>query len=159
MNRAGLPVAGFALLLAAGALVLIFVALQIHVREVDMLWGPRLFPVAVMAALAIIGGTVAVSELFFRESGVDPRKEPNDWSAMADVLLGLALFSMLVEPVGFVMAAATLFAAVSRGFGSRRLILDAAVGLVLAAAIYALFVRGLGLYLPGGTLFSALLGR
>jgi putative tricarboxylic transport membrane protein len=157
MNRAGLPVAGFALLLAAGALVLIFVALQIHVREVDMLWGPRLFPVAAMAALAIIGGTVAISELFFQKS--DPREEPNDWNAMAYVLLGLALFGMLVDPGGFVIAAATLFVAVSRGFGSRRLLLDAAVGLVLAAAIYALFVRGLGLYLPGGTLFSALLGR
>ena len=159
MNRAGFPAAGFALLLAAGALVLIFVALQIRVREVDMLWGPRLFPVAVMAVLAVIGGAVAISELFFQESGVDPRKEPNDWSGMAYVLLGLALFGMLVEPVGFVIAAATLFVAVSCGFGSRRLLLDVALGLVLAIAIYALFVRGLGLYLPGGTLFSALLGR
>ena len=159
MNRAGFPAAGFALLLAAGALVLIFVALQIHVREVDILWGPRLFPVAVMAVLAIVGGAVAISELFFRESGVDLREESNDWSAIAYVLLGLVLFGMLVEPVGFVIAAAALFVAVSRGFGSRRLLLDAAIGLVLAAAIYALFVRALGLYLPGGTLFSALLGR
>ncbi len=42
-------------------MVLFFVALQIHVRAVDVLWGPRLFPVAVMAALALTGVSVAAS--------------------------------------------------------------------------------------------------
>jgi putative tricarboxylic transport membrane protein len=130
MNRAGLPVAGFALIVAAGAAVLLLVALQIPVRAVDMLWGPRLFPVAIMVALALTGVSVAVLELFFSGGGARPA-EPNNWKAMAFVLAGLLLFGILVEPLGFVIAAAALFVSVSRGFGSERLVLDAAIGVLL----------------------------
>ena len=85
--------------------------------------------------------------------------ESNDWFAIINVLAGLALFAALVEFAGFVVAAAALFVLVSRGFGSKRLLLDASIGLILAAAIFALFVRALGLFLPVGMLFSGLLGR
>jgi putative tricarboxylic transport membrane protein len=159
MNRAGLRVAGFALLVAAGALALFFVALQIQVRAADVLWGPRLFPVAVMALLILTGVSVAVSELLARGDGSAEADEPNDWRAMAFVLAGLVLFGVLVEPLGFVIAAAVLFVAVSRGFGSRRLLLDAAIGAALGAMIYVLFARILGLFLPGGSLFSAVAGQ
>jgi putative tricarboxylic transport membrane protein len=158
MGRAGPAAAGFALLLVAGALVLMLVALQIHVREVDMLWGPRLFPVAVMATLLIAGACVIVTELSPRVRA-ESAEEPNDWLAMAYVLGGLALFGAIVETGGFVIAATVLFVSVSRGFGSRRLPIDASIGLVLATAIYTLFVQGLGLYLPAGALFSILVGR
>jgi putative tricarboxylic transport membrane protein len=158
MNRAGLPAAAFALLVAAGAVVLLLVALQIPVRAVDMLWGPRLFPVAIMVALALTGVSVAVLELFFGGGGERPA-EPNNWKAVAFVLAGLLLFGILVEPLGFVIAAAALFVSVSRGFGSERLALDAAIGVALGAAIYFLFARVLGLYLPGGSLLAAIAGQ
>ena len=160
MRHKEIAIAGFSLLLAAGALVLMVVALQIRVREVDMLWGPRLFPVAVMAMLALASVSVAVSSLLFRDASEGPASldEPNDWLAISYVLAGLALFAALVEPAGFVIAASALFVSVSRGFGSTRLLVDASIGLVLAAAIFVLFVRGLGLYLPGGTLFSGFFG-
>ena len=159
MNRASLSAAGFALLVAAGALFLLYVALQIPVRAVDILWGPRLFPVVVMIALVICGGAVAVSELFFTKESGEPTREPNDWASMVYVLAGLVLFGVLVEPFGFVIAAAVLFISVSRGFGSRRLLTDTAVGLVLAAGIYLLFVRVLGLFLPGGSVWPAIVGQ
>jgi putative tricarboxylic transport membrane protein len=158
MNRAGLPVAGFALIVAAGAAVLLLVALQIPVRAVDMLWGPRLFPVAIMVALVLTGVSVAVLELFF-SGGEERPAEPNNWKAMAFVLAGLLLFGILVEPLGFVIAAAALFVSVSRGFGSERLALDAAIGVLLGATIYILFARVLGLYLPGGSIFFAFAGQ
>ena len=66
---------------------------------------------------------------------------------------------MLVEPLGFMTAAAALFVSVSRGFGSERLALDAAIGVALGAAIYFLFAQVLGLYLPGGSLLSAFAGQ
>jgi putative tricarboxylic transport membrane protein len=160
MRRERFAVAGFGLLLAAGALFMTATALHIPVRAADMLWGPRLFPVAVMTALAIVCVSIAAFELF--SPAVDDRAtstEPNDWSAIVSVLAGLALFAALVEFAGFVIAAAALFVLVSRGFGSKRLPLDASIGLILAAAIFVLFVRGLGLFLPAGTLFSGLLGR
>jgi putative tricarboxylic transport membrane protein len=159
MNRAALQVAGFALLVAAGAVALFFVALQIQVRAADVLWGARLFPVAVMTALALTGILVAVSEFLARDGGGAEANEPNDWKALAFVLAGLVLFGLIVEPLGFVIAAAALFVSVSRGFGSERLLLDAAIGVVLGALIYILFARVLGLFLPGGSLFSAVAGQ
>jgi putative tricarboxylic transport membrane protein len=160
MRRKEIAIAGFSLLLAAGALVLMVVALRIRVREVDMLWGPRLFPVAVMAMLALASVSVAVSSGISRDASEGPASldEPNDWLAIIYVLAGLGLFGLLVESAGFVIAAAALFVSVSRGFGSTRPVVDVSIGLVLAAAIFVLFVSGLGLYLPGGTLFSRFLG-
>ena len=158
MDSAGRQVTGFALLVAVGAVALLVVALQIPVRAVDVLGGPRLFPVAVMAVLAFTGLLVAILELFFSDHAERPA-EPNDWKAIAIVLAGLLLFGMLVEPFGFVIAAAALFVSVSRGFGSERLALDAAIGVALGATIYFLFARVLGLYLPGGSLLSAFAGQ
>jgi putative tricarboxylic transport membrane protein len=159
MRRREIAIAGFSLLLAAVALVLMVVAMQIRVREVDMLWGPRLFPVAVMAMLALSTVSVAASEFFGNASRpLASVEEPNDWSAIIYVLMGLALFGLLVESAGFVIAAAALFVSVSRGFGSTRPVVDVSIGVMLAAAIFVLFVRGLGLYLPGGTLFSRFFG-
>jgi putative tricarboxylic transport membrane protein len=45
-----------------------------------------------------------------------------------------------------------LFTCVARGFGSRRLARDAAIGLVLGLAIYLFFVKLLNVSLPGGWL-------
>ena len=45
-----------------------------------------------------------------------------------------------------------LFVAVAYALGSRRIVLNAAVGLVLCAVTYVAFTRGLGLVLPAGVL-------
>jgi putative tricarboxylic transport membrane protein len=156
MQRERIPAVAFALALAVGATALLFVAWKIPVREVDMLLGPRLFPIAVMAALAVLATLLVVAGVLRRdESERAAVDEPSDWTAIGIVLAGLVLFGALVEGAGFVVAAAALFTTVARGFGSTRPQVDAAVGLVLAGTIYLLFVQALDLYLPGGSLFSA----
>jgi putative tricarboxylic transport membrane protein len=145
------PAAIFAWLTALAAAALLAVAWQIPVREVDMLGGPRLFPVAVMALLAIVATLTAVFDRT-DEASFGPMDRP----AVGYVLGGLAVFGALVESAGFVVAEAALFAFVARGFGARQLLLNGAIGLALAGAIFLLFVHGLGLSLPGGMLFSAL---
>ena len=156
MQRERIPAVAFALALAVGATALLFVAWKIPIREVDMMFGPRLFPIAIMATLAVLATLLMVTEILGREeperAAVD---EPGDWTAIALVLAGLVLFGALVEGAGFVVAAAALFTAVARGFGSTRPQVDVVVGLVLAGTIYLLFVHALDLYLPGGSLFSA----
>jgi putative tricarboxylic transport membrane protein len=59
---------------------------------------------------------------------------------------------LLMRPAGFVIASAVLFVAVTYAFGSRRPVLNAAVGLALCAATYVAFTFGLGLGLPAGVL-------
>lgn len=159
MDRQERSAGGFALLTAFFATVLAFFAWQIPVREVDVLFGPRLFPLAVMTVLSVLGVVLAGLIFFARAISEQSAAQagPTDYQAMALVLLGLVLFGALVEWAGFIVAAAVLFACVARGFGSRRLAVDGSVGLVLAAAIFVLFVHGLDLFLPGGTLYSSVL--
>jgi putative tricarboxylic transport membrane protein len=64
---------------------------------------------------------------------------------------------LLIERIGWVLAAAILFAAVARAFQSRRPLLDAAIGLALAGLAFVVFNWGLGLSLPTGSLIEPLL--
>src|SRR5262249_49857990 len=68
------------------------------------------------------------------------------------LLIGVALVFdvVLMQPAGFVLASTALFVCVTRAFGSRRLALDAALGLLFTGAIYVVFTGGLGLSLPSG---------
>ncbi|OGK88610.1 MAG: hypothetical protein A2X52_07730 [Candidatus Rokubacteria bacterium GWC2_70_16] len=119
--------------------------------------GPRAFPIAIGGGLALLGAALAVAVLrgmeFRPEAGEDVDPEaPVDHRAAGGIVAGLALAAVLVEPLGFPLVAALLFVLTARGFGSRRLARDAAIGLVLSAAAFIVFARGLGVSLPGGPL-------
>lgn len=75
------------------------------------------------------------------------------------VAAALALNVVLFAPLGFIVASAVLFACVSAAFGSRRFVLDAALGMAFGATIYLVFMHGLGLYLPVGELWEGVLWR
>lgn len=124
-------------------------AFEIPVRPADVLLGPRLFPLVVMAGLAGLGAALVVTAL--RPSPVPAAREGAaiDWRALGYILGGLALFAAAVETLGFIVAATLLFIAVARGFGSGNLLRDAVVGVVLSGTAFAVFVYGIGLYLPG----------
>jgi putative tricarboxylic transport membrane protein len=88
--------------------------------------------------------------------------ERTDGTPLRNVLLiaaALALNVMLFAPLGFIVASAVLFTCVSAAFGSRRFILDAAIGIAFAVTIYVVFVHGLGLSLPAGNLWEGVLWR
>jgi putative tricarboxylic transport membrane protein len=121
--------------------------------------GPAVVPRVVGAGLILLGA------LLFREAlaggfrGVDEAAErglPMDWPAFAWVSAGIIAYGLLVEMPGFVFASTLLFVLVARGFGSRRWGLNTVVGLVLAAAVFAIFNYGLGLTLPAGVLAKVL---
>jgi putative tricarboxylic transport membrane protein len=117
--------------------------------------GPRLFPFLVAAGLVVVGALVLHQALFghiAHERGFEL-----DWVAVALVSAGLVAQLLLLETVGWVLATTLLFVAVARAFGSRRLAVDAAIGVVLASLAFAVFNYGLGLSLPTGTLVESLL--
>ncbi|MCX8005187.1 MAG: tripartite tricarboxylate transporter TctB family protein, partial [Burkholderiaceae bacterium] len=72
------------------------------------------------------------------------------------VTAGLFAHMALISRAGFVIAATVLFALVARGFGSRRLLRDAAIGAAIALAIFLFFVRFLNVNLPAGWLYPLL---
>jgi putative tricarboxylic transport membrane protein len=112
--------------------------------------GPKLFPWLVAAGLVLVG----LALLYEARAGAvaQPAGFELDLPPALAVTAGLILQMVLIKPVGFVVASAVLFVAVAYAFGSRRLALNAAAGLVLCAATYVAFTRGLGLVLPAGVL-------
>ena len=117
--------------------------------------GPKLFPWLVAAGLVLVGLAL------LREARSGEVEHPTGFELAAPPLLlvtgGLVGQMLLMRPAGFVIASTVLFVAVTRALGSRRLVLNVAVGLVLCLATYVAFKWGLGLILPAGVL-APLLG-
>ena len=146
--RAGEAVLG-GLVLALGLFIAIETAL-IEVAPSQAAVGPRLFPFLIAAGLIVVGGLLLRQALFghiAHEGGIEL-----DWTAAALVSAGLIAQLLLLEWLGWIPATALLFVAVARAFGSRRLLVDAAIGLGLAALAFVIFSYGLDLTLPGGVL-------
>ena len=74
---------------------------------------------------------------------------PEVWAV---VVFGFLAFALTLEVLGWILAAALLFWAVARGFGSRRPLFDISLALLVSSAIYLAFTVGLGLTLPSGIL-------
>jgi putative tricarboxylic transport membrane protein len=117
--------------------------------------GPKLFPWLVAAGLLLVGAAL----LYEARAGAvaHPGGFDLDLPPALVVTAGLVLQMVLMRPAGFVIASTVLFVAVSHAFGSRRLVLNIAVGFVLCLATYVGFRWGLGLILPAGAL-ALLLG-
>jgi len=117
--------------------------------------GPGVVP-RIVGTLTLFLGALLLREAFtggFR--GVDEEAEihlPMDWIAFAWVSGGIIGYGLLIEHAGFILSSTLLFVLVARGFNSRRWVLNAVTGVILAIAVYAIFNYGLGLTLPAGVL-------
>ena len=106
--------------------------------------GPKAFPFVSALLLGLGGGWVAL-----RPRTVERALLP------ASVWLGTVSFvayALLLEPLGFFLATLLAFVALSLLFGGRT-VRAALAGAVFVGALYRLFVQGLGLVLPVGSLF------
>jgi len=117
--------------------------------------GPRLFPGLIGAGLSLCGLLLALQALGggWRSVPLDESAhEPADGRAFLWLSAALVAQLCLIGSAGFVPATTLLFVAAARGFGSRRLLRDLAIGAVLALAVFLLFTRALGLTLPASLL-------
>ena len=132
------------------ALLLVGVGLLYRaIAEADgdfSLQGPRLAPVAVTAAWVVVAAVYLVRSR--REAG-DNEERPG-WLAPAGVAACLVGFAIALEYAGFVVSAFLFIVAVSRVLGSRSLVRDLIVAVVLPLAIYFPFTRLLDIFLPAG---------
>lgn len=117
--------------------------------------GPGLVPRLVGIGLVLVGAMLVAEALRGGFRGLDEEEERRlgtDLAAFAWITAGILAYGVAVERLGFILASIVLFVMVARAFGSRRWLLNAAVGALLAAAIFAVFNYGLGLTLPPGVL-------
>jgi putative tricarboxylic transport membrane protein len=111
------------------------------------------YPYAVAAFLGIVGLLMCYQALTggFRNLGDEHdtiEAQPGGKSGASWVTAGLVGVAVLISYIGFVLAAALLFACSARGFGSRSPLRDLAIGIALTLPIYWLFTVGLGVSLP-----------
>jgi putative tricarboxylic transport membrane protein len=123
--------------------------------------GPGVFPFVVGVGLVLVGlGLVAQALLgsgrvtWIEAGGTGATDAPSPLARLLLIGAALVLDVALMQPAGFVLASTVLFVCVTRAFGSRRLVLDAALGLAFTGAIYVIFTRGLKLLLPAGQIWE-----
>jgi len=126
--------------------------------------GPGVFPTIVGVGLVLIGLGLVVQaarghwQVVWTQRDGDTAQAAPAPSPLAKVLLvvvGLVADVMLMSPLGFVAASTALFACVTRAFGSTRLVIDTIAGVIFAGLIFAIFTRGLGLFLPVGSVWES----
>jgi putative tricarboxylic transport membrane protein len=120
--------------------------------------GPNFVPGVVAAGLVVLGLWLLYEAL---NGGWRNRaEEPHAFHAPAFLWVSAGLFAhmALVGWAGFVVASAALFACVARGFGSRRVARDSAIGLLLGLGVFLFFVKLLNVNLPAGWLLPLLGG-
>ncbi|MDB5997705.1 MAG: hypothetical protein JWP42_4841 [Pseudomonas sp.] len=116
--------------------------------------GAHVYPIAVAIFLAGVGGVLIYQALTggFREltdhEDESAKVMPGGKAGVSWVTAGLVGVAVLINFIGFVLAAALLFACSARGFGSRHPLRDLAIGIALTLPIYWLFNAGLGVSLP-----------
>lgn len=119
--------------------------------------GPKAIPYAI--GIALVVGAVALAIDVLRgghgdqEEGEDvDLSHGSDWRTMG-MLFGAFLANiLLIERAGWPVSGAVLFAGCTYALGSRRVVRDIALALVLSIGSWYLFVLGLGVDLPVGVL-------
>lgn len=114
--------------------------------------GPSAFPYGVGAALLLLGALLVAAGLRggWRDPQTEaeigrPRPAPLFW-----VALGLLVNAALIPWLGFILASTILFACIARGFGSRQIMRDLAIGFALALLAYLGFAKLLSIRLGDG---------
>ncbi len=112
--------------------------------------GPRFFPLLVTTAWLLFSIGYLIEGL--RSPKTAKGEGDRAWFEPVALSALLVLYALLVVPLGYVIATALLFFAAARVLGSRQLVRDIVVSLVLTILVYVAFTRFLDISLPEGVL-------
>jgi len=156
------------LALAAGILLLGLLVLwktgDIRLTPINSQVGPRVIPYIVGGGLVFTGLWLAIDVLRGNVPAPDAGEDaedidvslPTDWVTVGIVSAALLVYYLLIERAGFVIASALLFVIAAYGMGSRKIVRDSVIGVLLSAGAYLLFTEGLSIRLPQGWLEGVL---
>ena len=83
-----------------------------------------------------------------------PSRTVANRGALLAVSAAVLFNALLIDRLGFVLTTALSFIIIARAFGSRRVVRDVGVAVLLAASVYLAFTRVLGVHLPPGPFSS-----
>ena len=155
-----LPQLGLAALLVVVGAYTFYEATTLRIGFGDPV-GPRVFPYVIGAVTVLLGLLLALAT--FRgnvpeaEGGEDiDLRQPADWLTVGK-LVGVLLFTVLtISFIGWALSGAVLFVGSAWALGSRTLVRDAIVGLVMSVLSWYFFHEVLGVILPAGILDGVL---
>jgi putative tricarboxylic transport membrane protein len=155
-----LPQLGLAALLALIGAFTLYDASRLEVGFADPV-GPRVFPYVVGAVMLVLAVLLVVATL----RGDRPEEEggedvdlthPADWTTVLK-LVGVMVFTIAtINLLGWAINGAILFTGAAWALGSRTLLKDVLIGVVLSVASWYAFYVGLGIPLPAGLLDGVL---
>lgn len=119
--------------------------------------GPAAVPVVVGVALVVLAVLLALDVLRGghgeAEIGEDvDLSHGSDWRTMLLLIGAFLANAVLIDRVGWPISGAVLFWGAAYALGSRHLLRDPLIAIVLSVVTYLVFARGLGIGLPAGVL-------
>lgn len=141
--------------MAFGGLMLIAAVLvvvdAVRLPETSAVIGPAAVPLPVGVLLAVVGAALLVrsrAQLAVATPGEE--RPPHGALRVMALVATLAAFALLLPVLGYVVCSAALFTATAMLLGAPRRPATAAVGWALAAVVFLVFDRLIGLTLPAG---------
>ncbi|WP_114422281.1 tripartite tricarboxylate transporter TctB family protein [Nocardioides houyundeii] len=146
----------FAAVLAAVGIYTVIDARGLNVGYADPV-GPRVFPYVIGTAMVVLAVLLALAtargDVAEGEEGEDvDLATPPDWVTVGKLAGVMGLNLLLVNLLGWAITGALLFAGCAWALGSRTLLRDVLVGVVLSVGSWYAFYVGLDVPLPPGVL-------
>jgi putative tricarboxylic transport membrane protein len=121
--------------------------------------GPRFFPYLVGAATVVVAVLLGIRILRGdqgpEEGGEDV--DPNvatSWRAVGIIAVAFLAHALLINLVGWPLAVSSMFAVVAWALGARGIVRPLLAGGITSVVIWLIFVKALGVVLPGGVLLE-----
>jgi putative tricarboxylic transport membrane protein len=81
---------------------------------------------------------------------------PTDWRAVAVIAVAFLAHALLINVIGWPLAAALMFAAVAWALGAVGVVRPFLIGLTAGCVVWIVFVKALNVALPGGVVLEYL---
>jgi putative tricarboxylic transport membrane protein len=119
--------------------------------------GPQAFPYAVGALLVGTGAAVLLAIVRGHRGQAEQGEDVDvsigtDWVTVGKLIGSFVALIVLVEPLGWPLAATLLFTGAAWSLGAKPWWRPAVIGLVLSLVVQVTFTQLLGVYLPAGLL-------
>ncbi|MFI7128454.1 tripartite tricarboxylate transporter TctB family protein [Nonomuraea sp. NPDC050153] len=157
MARWWRPELGLAVVVLGLGVFVVIGTLDVSAAASQLGIGPRFFPMLVGGAMVLIGLLYVVDVI--RGGHGDPEESedvdveaPTDWRSVGLVSGIFLAFTALLNVLGWIIGASLLFFGLSLALGAEHKVRSAVISVVVGLATYLLFVKGLGVALPGGLL-------
>lgn len=123
--------------------------------------GPEVFPIIVSLWLIGVGSVLALRTTLIPDwdmaHQITEEGLATHWPTVLAVGGLLVVYALTLGPLGYIPATAIFVPACSRALGSRSLLRDAVVGLIVAVVIYFFFTEVLEIRLPTAGILDELL--